>query len=313
VQQSTHRAPNRRIRARTGSGRVRSRPEPRAQPRSLWSSDHLRTPAAQPRSEDVLRGSALATPPPSLQRPALSSIPGAIDERIGNATGRAAATLRTLGTGAALAALLAGSAFAGYRFTLAREGLRAPGAPEKSTPAPALASARAARLGALELRTQPAGASVLIDGNPTGLATPATITGLPPDRTIEVRLEKPGFRPIVQSIRLASGPGGAGNRATERTFDLVATSGTVRFQGLPARAEVFLDGDPVDLRLPVTAPLGRHHLRVDTRTSPVFSRVIDVKPGEQTLVIGPDDLPRPGVPKRNLSKRSFTRRNLPNP
>jgi hypothetical protein len=243
----------------------------------------------------------------------LSSNPGAIDERMGAATGRTAATLRTLCTGAALAALLAGSAFAGYRLTLAREGLRPPGAREKSTPAPSLASEGASRLGALELRSQPAGASILIDGNPTGLATPATITGLPPDRTIEVRLEKPGFRTVVQSVRLASATGGAGDRATERTFNLVATSGTVRFRGLPARAEVLLDGDPVDLRLPLTAALGRHHLRVDTRTSPVLSRVIDVKPGEQTVVVGPDDLPRPAVPKRSLSKRSFTKRNLPNP
>src|SRR5207237_34267 len=56
--------------------------------------------------------------------------------------------------------------------------------------APAVA---AATTSTLQVTSDPPGAHLLLDGDPTGLVTPATINGLRAGRTIELRLDKPGY------------------------------------------------------------------------------------------------------------------------
>lgn len=58
---------------------------------------------------------------------------------------------------------------------------------------------------ALELSTQPPGAHVLVNGEPTGLSTPVVLEGLAPNQFLEVRLEKPGFAPVYHRIVLRPG------------------------------------------------------------------------------------------------------------
>jgi hypothetical protein len=78
--------------------------------------------------------------------------------------------------------------------------------PVAAAPAPARAP-RAARgdvtTGSVVVDSRPAGASVTIDGKPSG-TTPMTIAALPPGKHT-VRLELPGYRPWSQTIDLRAG------------------------------------------------------------------------------------------------------------
>ncbi len=49
----------------------------------------------------------------------------------------------------------------------------------------------------LELHSRPEGASIFVDGRPTGLKTPATISGLPVGRTLKLRIAAEGLSPGV--------------------------------------------------------------------------------------------------------------------
>lgn len=57
----------------------------------------------------------------------------------------------------------------------------------------AKASPAADRSARLEVRSTPDGAAVFVDGEPTGLRTPALLKGLAPGRVIHVRVDKAGF------------------------------------------------------------------------------------------------------------------------
>jgi len=67
-------------------------------------------------------------------------------------------------------------------------------------------STRAARAAAsLEIRSQPPGAHVFVDGTPSGLRTPTVLTGLAPGSRVQVRLDKPGYEPVTEQVTLADG------------------------------------------------------------------------------------------------------------
>ena len=57
----------------------------------------------------------------------------------------------------------------------------------------------------LEIRSDPPGAHVFIDGSPSGLRTPAVLTGLSAGSSVRVGLDKPGYEPITEQVKLADG------------------------------------------------------------------------------------------------------------
>jgi serine/threonine protein kinase len=66
------------------------------------------------------------------------------------------------------------------------------------------AAPRAARATAtLEIRSEPAGAHILVDGSPSGLRTPATLTGLSVGITVRIGLDRPGYEPASEAVNLA--------------------------------------------------------------------------------------------------------------
>jgi len=69
--------------------------------------------------------------------------------------------------------------------------------------APAARAARAAA--SLEIRSQPPGAHVFVDGTPSGLRTPTVLTGLAAGSRVQVRLDKPGYEPVTEQVTLADG------------------------------------------------------------------------------------------------------------
>jgi hypothetical protein len=137
----------------------------------------------------------------------------------------------------------------------------------------------ASTTGALQLTSDPPGAHVLLDGEPTGLVTPATIGGLRAGRTVELRLDKPGYAQIDEKVTVQAGA------PVARTFRLVATAGNVRFDGVPARAVVYLDDAQIDASTPLLVPLGEHKLRVEVDGVILTARAVTVTPGEQEISI----------------------------
>jgi hypothetical protein len=55
------------------------------------------------------------------------------------------------------------------------------------------------------ITSEPAGAFVFVDGEPTGRVTPTTLSGLDASKPIKVRVEKVGFKPREETVSLEAG------------------------------------------------------------------------------------------------------------
>jgi serine/threonine protein kinase len=134
----------------------------------------------------------------------------------------------------------------------------------------------------VSVRSTPDGAAVFIDGEPTGLVTPTVVRGLVAGRKIRVRVEKAGYQSREQSIEVLAGS------MAEGAFELLASTGQVRFIGIPADARVYVDDGAVALLdgMALALPVGSHGVRVETSSALLFSGTVDVVPGEQTIRIG---------------------------
>ena len=148
--------------------------------------------------------------------------------------------------------------------------------------APTRGSAAPDQSGGVNVRSTPDGAAVFIDGEPTGLLTPAVLRGLAAGRTLRVRVDKAGYQSREQSIEVVAGS------IEERTFELYAATGQLRFSAAPGDARVYVDDVAVVLRGGVAAGLsvGSHVVRVETPSALLFSGTVDVVPGEQTIQLG---------------------------
>jgi serine/threonine-protein kinase len=132
----------------------------------------------------------------------------------------------------------------------------------------------------LTLASDPPGAQIFIDGDPSGLTTPSTLTGLHPGRPLEIRLDKDGFQPATEKVELKPG------ETRSRAFRLVADVGTVTVEGLPAQAMIYLDDKLVEGRGPLTLALGDHRVRIETSAGVIWSETVNVAPGQQTIHVG---------------------------
>jgi len=128
----------------------------------------------------------------------------------------------------------------------------------------------------LDLRSQPEGASIFVDGRPTGLKTPAVLGGLPAGRTVKVRLDLAGFAPASREATLAAG----GPQTV--SFTLESAMGTVRLAGVPRGAKAELDDRPVEAGRPIAAAIGRHKLRVELGGEVLVSKTIEVRADADT-------------------------------
>jgi hypothetical protein len=129
----------------------------------------------------------------------------------------------------------------------------------------------------LKLSTEPPGAQIFIDGDPNGMTTPSTLTGLRARRPIEVRIDKVGFRPVTEKFELLPGD------TQSRTFKLVEDDGSVIIEGLPPQATIYVDDKQAEARGPLVLSLGEHRLRAETAAGVVWSQTVTVTPGKQTI------------------------------
>ncbi len=150
--------------------------------------------------------------------------------------------------------------------------LRARSAPDA---APVVAASGTATL---ELKTEPAGAHVFVDGSPSGMLTPAVLKGLPVGRTVQLSLEKQGYQSVSQQAVLEEG------KSQTLSFTLREAQGTLRLTGVPRNATAYLDDRPVDTDKPIAASPGPHRLRVEAADGVVFSNSIEMKMGAELVV-----------------------------
>jgi serine/threonine protein kinase len=247
----------------TGEGSGPASGARRPQPRAVWSTSFgtgsLPSRASTP-SQTVHAGSSpgAVVDPAARARPAVGARPSG---------GRRAISLTLV----AAAGLIAGGIFI----------LRGQDATLTSGTAPA-----GQATASLDLRSQPPGADIFIDGSPSGFKTPAVLTGLPVGRSLRIGLDRQGYEPVADQTTLAEGP------TRTLSFTLRAAIGTVRLVAPPANASAFLDDKPVDVSKPFTAPAGKHKLRVEAE-SLSFSRTIEVRAGAETVLSADDGRSRP--------------------
>jgi serine/threonine-protein kinase len=139
----------------------------------------------------------------------------------------------------------------------------------------------AATMGSLLVQSTPAGAQVLIDGDPSGLTTPARITGLRSGRKVNIQVDKPGFGLARQVAEVPAG----GERVI--SLSLVESVGLVRLTGVPPHAEVYVDDVLVDAQSPISTAIGTHRLRVESAGQLYASMNINVQKGEHSIAVRP--------------------------
>lgn len=103
---------------------------------------------------------------------------------------------------------------------------------------------RAGRLATLELRSEPPGAAVFVDGQATGRTTPAELT-LEPGQPHELRLELDGYTPVTQSL-----PAFTASLTREVKLEKRPV-GSLRIETTPPGATVVLDGRRIDGTTPL--------------------------------------------------------------
>jgi hypothetical protein len=128
----------------------------------------------------------------------------------------------------------------------------------------------------LDVSSEPSGASIFVDGAPTGLKTPAALNGLPAGRTVTLRLDLAGHGGISKQATLTA------DQPQRLSFKLEPALGTVRVRGVPPRATVLLDDRPIEAGEPFSASVGTHKLRVELAGNVLVSKTLEVRPGRQT-------------------------------
>jgi len=175
-----------------------------AQPRAMWSTSMGSHPSGDRRpSESSYGSSSVRTPtartssgraalptPASPARAALRGTGGSSAESRATGPARRSSTRLPLVLGVVL--VLGGLGVAGAVAMRGEHSFSETAAPRAARPT-----------ASLEIQSEPAGAHIFVDGSPSGLRTPATLTGLAVGITVRVSLDKPGYEPAAEAVNLS--------------------------------------------------------------------------------------------------------------
>ncbi|HEX3759966.1 MAG TPA: serine/threonine-protein kinase [Kofleriaceae bacterium] len=134
--------------------------------------------------------------------------------------------------------------------------------------------ARQAVVAALQIESTPPGAAVFVGGEPTGLKTPTTLTGITRSQ-LEIRLELAGHAPVIKSIAVP-----AGTTASTRVT-LVPVQGRLVISDLPVNAGIVMDGQDYDAGEVIPVATGPHEIRIVLDGKTITQQSIDTTAGDQ--------------------------------
>jgi serine/threonine protein kinase len=129
-------------------------------------------------------------------------------------------------------------------------------------------------LASLKLDSRPTGAAIFVRGEPTGLVTPATLSGLSPGE-VEVRVELAAYTPSTHQFNLKSG------EAATYLFELGSESGRVVLSGLPAGSVIVIEGAEHEAGEVISLPAGRHDVRVVLDGKTIVRQELETATGHQ--------------------------------
>ncbi len=145
----------------------------------------------------------------------------------------------------------------------------------------------------IEIMSMTKGAKIYLDDKQVGVVPMEEPLVVTPNKPHVVRLQKRGFTPFVDTIRVKPG------ESREVEADLVPSGGILRLTCNIRRAQVLLDGKPIG-RTPFDGDVapGKHKLEIVAPGKKPESKLIDVRPGEALKFdIKLVDLPKPVVKK----------------
>jgi serine/threonine-protein kinase len=163
------------------------------------------------------------------------------------------------GAAVALGGIMVGCIAAGLIYTTVRSGHDAVATPIVQA--------------ALQVDTTPPGAAIFIEGEPTGLTTPATLTGITRD-VLSLRLELAGYEAVTGRVEPVPGV------TTTRHFTLTALPSRIVIAGLPPGASVLVDGEQHAPGEAITMVAGRHIVRVVIDHRTIAQQEIDTMGGD---------------------------------
>jgi eukaryotic-like serine/threonine-protein kinase len=114
-------------------------------------------------------------------------------------------------------------------------------------------AARAAAAGTISIESDPPGAAISLGGEPTGLRTPAVLSGLSTDR-VTVQLALDGYQTRTETLVVP-----VEGQTTER-LTLIASSSRLAIAGLPAGATIIVDGEEFEPGTVIDVAAGRHEV-----------------------------------------------------
>jgi len=135
---------------------------------------------------------------------------------------------------------------------------------------------------AVHVLTDSAGATATLGSNAASerrCETPCSFSGLPPG-TYNLKVAKPGFRPVETALQLRAG------ESIDERLQLEPLAEGLFISSQPAGADVFINGDKQPGQTPVTLPLapGRYNLVLRIPGYEAYSGPIEVKADGQTKV-----------------------------
>ncbi|MCO4761137.1 MAG: PEGA domain-containing protein [Myxococcales bacterium] len=145
----------------------------------------------------------------------------------------------------------------------------------------------------VEIMSMTRGATIFLDDKKIGVVPMEDPIVVTPGAPHVIRLQKRGFTPFVDTVRLKAG------EQREVEADLVPSGGILKLACNIRRAQVLLDGKPIG-RTPFDGdvPPGKHKLEVVAAGKMPSTQVIDIRAGKLvSLTIKLKDIPAPVVKK----------------
>jgi serine/threonine protein kinase len=135
----------------------------------------------------------------------------------------------------------------------------------------------------IEVDSAPPGAAIFVTGEPTGLKTPTTLTGITSKR-LSIRLELANYSPVTRNIDVRAG-------ATVSTYvTLKPLQGRLVISDLPVNASIFVDEEEYTAGDVIPTVAGKHVVRIVVGGRTILEQSIEATAGDLGLKFAPGEL-----------------------